>query len=53
MEGMSDIMLIGLLLVFTMALIELGLGEFAIITCRKVEIDLKALGLGFFLRSSK
>jgi len=38
---------------FLLALVALGLGAFALITCRKVEIDLKALGLGFFLRSSK
>jgi hypothetical protein len=53
MEGMSDIMLIGLFLVFTIALLALGEVAYALITRREVEIDLRALGLRFFLRSSK
>jgi hypothetical protein len=49
---MDGIMLFALPM-FVIALLALGLGAFALITCRKVEINLRAFGLGFFLRSSK
>jgi hypothetical protein len=38
---------------FVLALASLGLGWFAVVNCRQVEIDLRAFGFGFVLRINK
>ncbi|MGD0116015.1 MAG: hypothetical protein ABSC13_08445 [Dehalococcoidia bacterium] len=46
-------MLIALLVVSALAFSALAIAVFALIVCREVQVNLRALGLGFFLHGSK